>query len=204
MADQRRFEDDIIRWLLGRYGLLDTRTRHMLLDREQERFERACSNSNSLLPTVEPSRTLTFQAFNEFFPGFTFVLGSVLLRLQDCERMTFPKSHLGFGTSPIARSIRKFLDCSGQPDLFAVVFHWPYQKHVIDSIVVHNGVPPDTTLPGMHCCWRLEDNSAVVLQTLPAFAATADKILPGTQWMESALDPGYSEIVSTQGDATVS
>ena len=204
MASRRQFEDDIIRWLLGRYGLLDTRTRHMLLDREQERFERACSNRNSLLPTVEPSRTLAFQAFNEFFPGFTFVLGSVVLRSQDCGRMTFPKSYLGFGTSPIARSLQKFLDYSGHPDRFAVVFRWPYQKYPTDSIVLHNGFPLDTTLPGMHWCWRLEDNSAVVLQTLPAFAATADKILPSAQWMQSALDPGYSEIVDRQGDDTVS
>ena len=187
MADERQFEDDIIRWMLTYYKLLDTRTRYQLLDKEEEIFDRL--NHNSMRPPTGQPRRLTFRAFNNFFPGFPFALESKVFTAELCRRMTFPKPFVGFGSSPIARAIEKASDFHPAPALFAVVFRWPYQKNVTDAIVAHNKLPPDTRLPGVHCCWRFEDNTAAVLQNLPSFVATVDKMWPDAGWMQSALDP---------------
>lgn len=195
MADQRRFEEDIIRWLLEHYRLLNTRTRWMLLDKEEEVFDRL--NRNSLLPPVEQARMLTFRAFNWFFPGFPFKLASDLLTREHCKRMTFPKPFLGYGSSPVARAIESATEHHPAPDRFAVVFRCPYQKHVTDSLVAHNGLPPDTSRPGVHCCWRLDHGITAVMQDLQSFIATVDKMYPDHGWKGSALDPEYEVPVTT-------
>jgi hypothetical protein len=130
-----------------------------------------------------------------FFPEFPFGLESEIVTQDQCNRMTFPKPFVRFETSPIARAIQR--SAERHSHLFAVVFRWPYQRNVTDSIVAHNRVPPDTSRLGVHCCWRLADGTVAVMQDLPSFIATIDKMYPDADWKASALHPNYGESVAT-------
>jgi hypothetical protein len=60
VADMRQFEDDVVRWLLKHYQLLNTRTRWMLLDLEEQLFKYELRDRPTLLgDDGPPARRLT-------------------------------------------------------------------------------------------------------------------------------------------------
>jgi len=190
MADLRQFEDDVIRWLLLHYGLLDTRTRHMLLDIEEQLFAYHDAGKLAMGDRHPRPRMLTFRAFHGFFPDFPVQLNSAELTSYDCKRLAFPKPFVKFEKTRLCRDYQRM---QGYYDHFALVYRWPYQKTML---AIHNCVPPDTGLPGVHCCWRLEDDLIAVMQELPSFVASVDRTSDDASWKSSALNPNYDEPVS--------
>lgn len=193
----RQFEDDVVRWLLEHYQLLNTRTRWMLLDLEEQLFKYELRDRPTLLDDDgPPARRLTFRAFQEFFPDFPVRLESAFLRAEDCERLVFPKPLASFEKTRLGRDFHKMRN---QHDQFAIFFRWPYQKHFL---AMHNCLPLNTDLTGPHCCWRLADGGVAAIQELPSFAATVDGQTPPNDWMRSAISPRHAQTVCPAERAT--
>ena len=190
MDNIRQFEDDVIRWLLSLYGLLNTRTRWMLLDIEEQLFEQWDARHLLVGDRHSRSRMLTFRAFHKFFPAFPVQLNSAVLTSDDCKRLAFPKPFVRFETTRLCRDFRRARETHRH---FALIYRWPYQKNA--TLTLHNCVPPDTSLPGVHCCWRLDEDLVAVIQDLPSFVNSVDQTSVDTDWKSSALDSRYDEPV---------
>lgn len=189
MDKLRIFEDGVIHWLLNHHGLLKTRTKWMLLDIEESLFMHYDAEKLTIGTRSPPARRLTFRAFSQFFPGFPVRLNSSILSSVDCSRLIMPKLFLNFEKNKVGRDFQRKcygVDCSAQ------VYRIAYQNNIEQTLVLHNCLPIDSSLPGIHCCWRLEDDSVAVIQALPSFIATIDKKYPPTEWMSSALRSNYS------------
>lgn len=195
---ERKFEDDVVRYLLKQYGLDKTRTKHMLLDIEEEYFE-----SNTLSCVAEghsPPRVLSLRAFHRFFPEFPVSLETYWLSKRQVNRANLAKGLADLDHTFFVHDYDHL--CGEQPDAddarpISGIYHQPYQRTIATSLVMHNIQTVDTRVSGLHLCFRFETGESMMIQTLNGFIATLKLAFPEARWMESALRADFRTIVAT-------
>ena len=193
--DERKFEDDIVVYLLKQFGLHNTRTRFMLLDLEESYFD-----SNTLPCVAEghsPPRLLSLRAFHRFFPEFPISLETYWLSKQQANRTNLAK---GLGEFERTFLTRHCCEQSGHEGdgakPFGRIYHRPYQQTIATSLVMHTIPTVDSRVPGLHLCFRFESGESMMVQTLDGFIATLKLKFPEARWMGSAMDGNFRTVVS--------
>ena len=152
------FEEDVVQYLLDRYGL----TKHWkskLLKRHRQR---------------ERTPGLAFIDFHSFFERFPIVFGiSELQRIRESNRFT--KMLTKFDELPITQEYFDQLESCGETDVpFGLVIKWPYLKSGAGAAVLHD-FDVDLTSPGQRLSFVSSPGSTpLVLESLDSLLDSVD------------------------------
>jgi hypothetical protein len=145
LNNQQQFEENIVEYMLVRYGLADTKTRFCLIDQHKtHRYEKL------------PENILTLNAFFEFFSEFPIVLSSHYLRKAASDKTDVRRLLCHFDTTPFGREYSRVRDGVASYVSTGVVFRWP-RVNPADSFVVHNSLPVNERVAGVHMLWTWEN-----------------------------------------------
>ena len=185
---QIRFEEHLVRWLLKRYGLYDTRTRYMILD-----VEREWSDAESDAPCP-----LTLRAFNRFFDfQFPIRLEPRCLKQNEVGALKTYKVLTELGKTRFGRDLVWIEENSSDGSNMGLVYHFPYQNQTGQSLVLHNRLGIDDRVPGPHFVFRFEDQTCCVIETLAGLLTSVDAEIPPERWQRSAIRAGFATPVSS-------
>ena len=195
-AEQRKFEDHVVRWLLKAFKLHGTRTKYMLLDLEEQYFD------SHLLKCVtegySTARMLSLRAFSRFFPEFPVRLETRWLSKPQAQRLNLPRGLADWDRTFFARDFHRLTIEQKEGDdrrHFALIYHQPYQRNIETSLVLHNHLPIDDRVPGLHLCFRFDDDLMLMVESLNGFVASLTLKSSPASWLESAINCGFRDAV---------
>jgi hypothetical protein len=196
-----QFEEEVVKFLLRRYGFADTRTRFCLLDLVKQQGH------------LGDGRWLTLASWNRFFPGFPIQLYGWRLTPNQRERSSFPAVWCDFWSSPFLKLPSDFLLTDARcpspvhnyqeqlEELLTVqssgiVYKWPANIPLKQSPVLLFDVPPNESMAAPTYLFRSAYGMKLAMEPLWAVLATVDNVLdPEHAWEHTALRKEHLESV---------
>ena len=185
-----RHEEKLVHWLLEYYGLYDARARFMILD-EQNMFA-PNPREQRLEDHPPPPKRLTIRAFDVFFQHqFPVRLEFQSLTQQQAQTISAFKLVTSLDKTRFHREFVSALQGAAPHRGTGVIFHWPHQRDVGQTVVIHDVLPVETRVPGPHFVWTEIDGSTCIIETLAAMLASLDAKHPPKDWQSAAKRGGY-------------
>ena len=217
LRDEEQFEERVVKYILERHGLGNTRTRFILMDIHEEARSKTSVDlaaisglpphlvSEALREANTIRKFVSCETLAQLFPEYPINLRVRLLHKTQHQRLTVPKMFSSFTSTSLCRLFEEERTRLGtEPPVitirpFGLVYRWPKVK-LEDNLVAHTLFPVNERICGSHLLVRISDDCKVMIEPLSVLIDGIIDRDPEHRWMKSATRAGFRDPVSKKAD----